>query len=86
MSTFHLRVRLAEPFREGVGEYLEISTPVASVGDLLPILEARVPAFSAENDELFNFAVNGELILHNEKGVPLSSGDEVELLVSFSGG
>ncbi len=39
-----------------------------------------------DRDELFNFAVNGELIVHGEKNVRLQSGDEVEIVVAFSGG
>jgi molybdopterin converting factor small subunit len=81
-----LRVRLAEPLREGVGEFVEITSPVANVGELIDALERRVPAFASKNDELFNVAVNGDLVLHGERNVPLQDGDEVELLVAFSGG
>ncbi|HEY5610698.1 MAG TPA: MoaD/ThiS family protein, partial [Thermoanaerobaculia bacterium] len=83
---FSLTVRLAEPFRAGVGEQLTIDTPVRSIGELISVLEERIPHFSSQNNELFNFAVNGELILHDEKSVLLENGDEVELLVAFSGG
>lgn len=81
-----ITVRLAEPFRDGVGEMLTINEPVRNLGELVSILERRVPKFSHSNDELFNFAVNGALVLHDEKGVELKSGDQVELLVAFSGG
>ena len=81
-----ITVRLAEPFRDGVGEMLTVNEPVRNLGELVSILEKRVPKFSDSNNELFNFAVNGELILHNEKAIELKSGDEVELLVAFSGG
>ena len=37
-------------------------------------------------DELYNFAINGELIIHGEKKVKLDDGDEVEIVVAFSGG
>lgn len=84
--SFNLTVRLAEPFRKGVGEFLEVTTPVRNLGELLPILDREVPGFSSGNDELFNFAVNGELILHAERSVKLEDGDEVEILVAFSGG
>lgn len=86
MEPFHLSVRLAEPLRLGVGECIEIKTPVANIGDLISLLEERLPHFSASRDELYNFAINGELILHGEKTVALKSGDEVELLVAFAGG
>lgn len=39
-----------------------------------------------ERDELFNFAVNGNLILHGEKEISLRNGDEVEIVVAFAGG
>ncbi len=39
-----------------------------------------------ERDELYNFAVNGDLILHGEKSVRLRAGDEIEIVVAFSGG
>lgn len=81
-----ITVRLAEPLRDGVGETITIDSPVTSIGELIPILEKRIPRFARTNDELFNFAVNGEMILHNEKAVSLKPGDEVELLVAFSGG
>jgi len=79
-----ITVRLAEALRDGVGEILTVAEPVGSIGELIPILERRVPKFT--RDEIFNFAVNGEMILHNEKAVSLKSGDEVELLIAFSGG
>ena len=84
--SFSLTVRLAEPFRQGVGEFLNVTTPVRTLGELLPILDRDVPGFASGNDELFNFAVNGELILHAERSVRLEDGDEVEILVAFSGG
>ena len=40
----------------------------------------------AERDELFNFAVNGDLVLHGEKKISLRDGDEVEIVVAFAGG
>lgn len=86
MESFQLSVRLAEPLRAGVGDCLVINTPVANIGDLIDLLEKRLPHFSASRDELYNFAINGELVLHGEKTVALKSGDEVELLVAFAGG
>jgi molybdopterin converting factor small subunit len=86
MSEFHIRVRLAEPLREGAGEYLHVTTPVESIGELVDLLDRELPSFSEQHDELFNFAVNGELVVNGERSVPLKSGDEVELLVAFAGG
>lgn len=38
------------------------------------------------DDELYNFAINGELVLHGENAVTLKDGDEVEVVVAFAGG
>jgi molybdopterin converting factor small subunit len=59
---------------------------VANIGELVELLERDVPSFAAHHDELFNFAVNGNLIVNGEREVVLESGDEVELLVAFAGG
>ena len=53
----------------------------ASLGDIIARLD-----LADERDELFNFAVNGELVLHGEKDVVLKNGDEVEIVVAFAGG
>lgn len=79
-------VRLPEPLRGGAGESMTIDSDVRTMGELIHILEQRIPDFAQENDELYNFAVNGEMILHGEKDVPLKKGDEVEVLVALSGG
>jgi sulfur carrier protein ThiS len=80
-----ITVRLPEPLRNGQ-EMLSIAEPVATLGDLMAILEARLPNFAEDRDELFNFAINGELVLHGEKAAKLENGDEVEVVVAFSGG
>jgi molybdopterin converting factor small subunit len=86
MNSFHIKVRLAGPLREGAGEYVDVTTPVANLGELVDLLGRELPSFTAQHDELFNFAVNGQLVLNGEREVPLKSGDEVELLVAFAGG
>jgi sulfur carrier protein ThiS len=53
----------------------------ASLGDIIARLD-----LAGDRDELFNFAVNGELVLHGEKDVVLKNGDEVEIVVAFAGG
>ena len=85
-APFRISVRLPEPLRDRGVEIVEIDTPVRALGELLTILESRLPGFSATNDELFNFAINGELILHGERSVLLESGDEVEIVIAFAGG
>ena len=71
-------VRLPEPLRAGASVVTLNATSIADIIEQLNLEEDR--------DELFNFAVNGELILHGEKNVQLKSGDEVEIVVAFSGG
>jgi len=85
-APFRINVRLPEPLRDGGLEIVAIDTPVRALSELLLLLESRLPGFSATNDELFNFAINGELILHGERSVILKSGDEVEIVIAFAGG
>ena len=71
-------VRLPEPLRNGASI---VTLDAASIADIVEQL-----GLETDRDELFNFAVNGELILHGEKNVHLKSGDEVEIVVAFAGG
>lgn len=80
-----LTVRLPEPLRRGNDGVLPIEMPVATLGQLIPILEQRVDGFHGD-DSLFNFAVNGVMLLSGERDHPLAHGDEVEILVAFGGG
>jgi len=79
-------VRLPEPLRGEIGESICLDATPETLGELIRILEEKLPDFASQNDALYNFAVNGEMILHGEKSVPLKKGDEVEVLVAFSGG
>lgn len=81
-----ITVRLPEPLRDGHDDELTIETPVATLAEVITILEQRLPNFATDRNELYNFAVNGELVVHGEKDVVLASGDEVEIVVAFSGG
>jgi sulfur carrier protein ThiS len=74
-----ITVRLPEPLREGRGHVMTMSA--VSLDDIIVRLD-----LAGDRDELFNFAVNGELILHGEKNVVLKNGDEVEIVVAFAGG
>ena len=74
-----ITVRLPEPLRDGRGEV--VTMMASSLGEVIEKLD-----IDAERDELYNFAVNGELILHGEKNVRLENGDEIEIVVAFSGG
>ena len=80
-----ITVRLPEPLRNGT-EMFTVTESVTTLGDLMTILETRLPKFAEDRDELFNFAINGELVLHGEKKAKLQNGDEVEVVVAFSGG
>jgi molybdopterin converting factor small subunit len=80
----YVTVRLPEPLRRGT-DIISVDTPVETLGQLIPILERRVHGFHGD-DSLFNFAVNGVMLLHGERNHPLASGDEVEILVAFGGG
>ena len=74
-----ISVRLPEPLRNGRPEVITMTA--ATLGEVIDNL-----GIEGERDELYNFAVNGELILHGEKKVRLADGDEVEIVVAFSGG
>ncbi len=74
-----ITVRLPEPLRNGRSEV--VTMYAATLGEVIAKL-----GIDDERDELFNFAVNGELVVHGEKDVQLNSGDEIEIVVAFSGG
>lgn len=74
-----ITVRLPEPLRDGRGSLLTMDA--SSLADIIARLD-----LADDRDELFNFAVNGELVLHGEKNVALKNGDEVEIVIAFAGG
>ena len=74
-----ITVRLPEPLRNGRAEVITMSA--TSLEDLIAKL-----GIEEDRDELYNFAINGELIIHGEKSVMLKDEDEVEIVVAFSGG
>ena len=74
-----ITVRLPEPLRDGRAEVITMSA--TSLDDIIAKL-----GIGDDRDELYNFAINGELILHGEKKIRLDEGDEVEIVVAFSGG
>jgi sulfur carrier protein ThiS len=74
-----ITIRLPEPLREGRGTV--ITMDAGSLGDIIAKLD-----LADDRDELFNFAVNGDLVLHGEKDVALKDGDEIEIVVAFAGG
>ena len=74
-----ISVRLPEPLRNGRPEVIMMTA--ATLGEVIENL-----GIAKERDELYNFAVNGDLIVHGEKNVQLRAGDEIEIVVAFSGG
>ena len=74
-----ITVRLPETLRDGRGAMVTMNA--ASLHDIIDRL-----ALDEARDELYNFAVNGELIIHGERAVALKDGDQVEIVVAFSGG
>jgi sulfur carrier protein ThiS len=74
-----ITVHLPEPLREGRDAIMTMDA--TSLGDIIARLD-----LAEDRDELFNFAVNGELVLHGEKNVVLKNGDEVEIVVAIAGG
>ena len=82
---FLVTVRLPEPLRRDGVDAIVVDIPVANLRELGLHLESRLEGFSAD-DELFNFAINGEMVLSGEAERSVASGDEVEILVAFSGG
>ena len=74
-----ITVRLPETLRDGRGAIMTMNA--ASLHDIIDRLD-----LNEDRDELYNFAVNGELIIHGERAVALKDGDQVEIVVAFSGG
>ena len=74
-----ITLRLPEPLRDGRSAVMTMNA--TSLAEIIAKLD-----LGDDRDELFNFAVNGELVLHGEKNVSLKNGDEVEIVVAFAGG
>ena len=74
-----ITVRVPEPLRDGRGEVVTMNA--SSLDEIIQKL-----GIDGQRDELYNFAINGELIIHGEKDIRLNSGDEIEIVVAFSGG
>ena len=74
-----ISVRLPEPLRNGRPEIITMTA--TTLGEVIDNL-----GIEGQRDELYNFAVNGDLIVHGEKDVKLRAGDEIEIVIAFSGG
>lgn len=86
MGEFRVAVRLPESLRSRGVASIVIDLPVANLSELAKVLCARSPKFAASDRSMYNFAVNGELVVHGEESTPIRSGDEVEIVVVFAGG
>ena len=82
-----ITVRLPSTFDPSVGRTLDIHEPVATVADLIEVIDRRLPGFRDQlDDSVFNFAVNDEMLLFRARDRALKDGDVVEVVPTISGG
>jgi molybdopterin converting factor small subunit len=82
-----ITVRLPSTLRVASSDTLQVTEPVATVADLIDVLDRRIPGFRDQlNDSVFNFAVNDEMLLYHARDRVLRSGDVVEVIPTISGG
>jgi molybdopterin converting factor small subunit len=82
-----ITVRLPATLRIGAEDTLAVQEPVATVEDLIDVLDRRIPGFRAQlDDSVFNFAVNDEMLLYRARDRRLQEGDTVEIIPTISGG
>ena len=86
-SIIMITVRLPSTLRTGQDDTIAISEPVASIGELIAVLDRRIPGLRDQlDDSVFNFAVNDEMLLHRARERALQDGDIVEIIPTISGG
>jgi molybdopterin converting factor small subunit len=82
-----ITVRLPATLRVGSADVLTVSEPVATVAELVDVLDTRIPGFREQlDDSVFNFAVNDEMLLYHARDRRLMDGDTVEIIPTISGG
>jgi molybdopterin converting factor small subunit len=82
-----ITVRLPSTLRVGSSDTIEIQEPVATIAQLVDVLDRRIPGFRDQlDDSVFNFAVNDEMLLHRARERALREGDVVEVVPTISGG
>jgi molybdopterin converting factor small subunit len=82
-----ITVRLPATLRVSSSDTLEVHDPVATVAELIDVLDRRIPGFRDQlDDSVFNFAVNDEMLLHHARDRALKAGDVVEVIPTISGG
>lgn len=80
-------VRLPSTLRVGESETLQVQEPAPTLARLIDVLDRRIPGFRDQlEDSVFNFAINGEMLLHRARERALSDGDVVEIVPTISGG
>jgi aldehyde:ferredoxin oxidoreductase len=90
LTGFAVRVRLPESLA-GIGgssgDAIMLTRQVATLGELVDAVDAIVPGFrDGVSDSMYNFAVNGTMILHGVDRTPIRSGDEVDVIPAIAGG
>jgi molybdopterin converting factor small subunit len=80
-------VRLPTTLRGDGPDTLTVTDSVATIADLVEVLDRRLPGFAAQwDDSMLNFAVNDALVLHGAGARALADGDVVEVVPAISGG
>jgi len=86
-SAAPITVRIPDSIRRIPGQTVQVTTPVATVAELLVALDVIEPGLGTESsDALYNVAVNGMVVLVNRDQTPLHPGDEVDFIPTFAGG
>lgn len=82
-----ITVRLPSTLRLGQADTLDVTDHVATIEQLIDVLDRRIPGFREQlDDSVFNFAVNDEMLLHHARDRQLADGDTVEIIPTISGG
>ena len=82
-----ITVRFPAMLQARAGRELTVDEPVSDLGQLLDLLDRRVPGLARDlADPIYNMAVNDEMLLHGVRAHPLKDGDVVEIVPTISGG
>lgn len=82
-----ITVRLPSTLRLSADDTLIVTEPVATIAELIDVLDRRIPGFRDQlDDSVFNFAVNDEMVLYHARDRALKPGDRVEVVPAISGG
>jgi len=80
-------VRLPSTLRTGADDEMTVYEAVPDIASLIDVLDRRIPGFRDQlDDSVFNFAVNGEMLLYRARDRALRDGDVVEVVPTISGG